>query len=265
MTFTDPGFRGKQDARYGATAQTITHNAQVNGANVTPTGTPTFATFRNGQDINTETPLASGNCTVSGSTITASHDLSDTGVFIRAQNYRCIITFVAGGVTYKREELFDVVEMPNDDGCPITVEDLKGLSPRLDAAITQQALTAAVAAALYIQPAWKEVRDELLTAAIEPSTVDPSSLWSLVRYRAGEAVARGFLRQAVGDVNDKLGDECAENYKRSWASKTLLVRPGDGSTVEENRTFRQPRITTGPDYGSDNGSRLTWRPIGGDW
>lgn len=237
-----------QEVGYGLNNQLLVCQALVNGALATVSGTATCTVYVNGGS----TALVSGNCTQAAGVMTYSLNASDTNTYVLQQVYRAIFSFSVSGITapYLREVVFVVTRVPVEDACPVRLDDLRGNHVRFDA-VLNQAGQATDAVGRYIIPAWQDVRETLEASGISVSTVNPASVFNLVRYRALCNLAIGFI-QSPGDVYGQLLGEYKERYREALNRVVVLSRQGDVFTVTQSRgDAATATVNIGPDHATD--------------
>jgi hypothetical protein len=251
-TFVNPGWRGPQEARYGATGQVVRTWAELDGAKVTPTS-PTFQVFRFGQGSPDGEVLASGNGAVDGTTgeITVTLNCSDTTVFTLAEGYRCEVTFTFSGATYIKTIAFDVVRQPLLRFIPVRVDDLKALHVQVQQMLTAQSVgglsAETYAHQFFIMPAWQRVMGDVVAAGRRPALVSPPETFHLVALHAAAEKMFAAFSRAADDIFDRLRMMHAEQYEAAKKALVLRYDETDGYGHNKDRQWNQAVLSSGPD------------------
>lgn len=266
MTFSAPGLQGRAEVTYGDASVFVRLLPQVDGIVVTPTGTPTFAVY----PPRSTTALTTGNCTTDSTRIRATFNVSSASDYPLDVGYRCVFTFVSGGLTYRRTVLFDVVRCPLNDACPINLNHLKGFNVEVDGFIDQQYGTdaSAIAAAteLIVTPAWEDVLLYVSSQGFRPALVaSPELLVPMARARGYMHIIRHMTR-VQSDLRVLLMEEARKAWEFATAHTQLVYNLTDNNEQQQVRAWKQPRIFTGRDPVREGAAPLVWSVVkpGGD-
>lgn len=254
-TFVNPGWRGTQEARYGATGQVLRTWAEVDGAKVTPSSA-TFKVYQPNQGSPDSTELTSGSMTIDGTTgeMTCTLDVSSTNDYFLAEGYRCEVTFVVSGVTYSKPIVFDVVRQPMLRLIPVRVDDLKALHVQVHQMLTTQTVgglsAETYAHQVFIMPAWQRVMDDVIAAGRRPALVSPPETFHRVILHAAASKMFAAFMRSPDDIFDRLHQYHEAQYMETRDKLALRYDDGDAFSHKRDRQWNQPVVSAGPDIRS---------------
>lgn len=261
MTFSAPGLQRTQEVTYGDASVFVRLLPQVDGITITPTGTPTFAVY----SPRSTATLATGNCTTDGTRIRATFDASSASSYPLDVGYRCVFTFVSGGLAYRRTVLFDVVRCPLNDACPINLNHLKGFNVEIDDFIEQQHGTDAAAIAeateLIVTPAWEDVLLYVNAQGFRPALVAAPDLFvPMARARGYMHIIR-YMARMPSDLRSMLMETAEKAWEYAVKNTKLVYNMTDNHEQQEVRAWAQPRIFTGRDPMREGNAPLQWTTL----
>ncbi len=265
--FVNPGWRGPQEARFGASGQVLRTWAELDGAKVTPSGA-TYEVYRYGQGSPDGDLLDSGSATIDGTTseITVTLNCTDTTAFVLAEGYRCEVTFTVSSVAYLKTIVFDVVRQPMLRFIPVRVDDLKALHVQVHQMLTAQSVgglnAETYAHQFFIMPAWMRVMGDVVAAGRRPALVSPPETFYLVTLHAAAEKMFGAFARAPDDIFDRLRQSHAALYETAKAALVLRYDETDGYGHGRDRQWNQPVVSSGPDLRGPMNGLMAWRSRG---
>lgn len=259
MTYVDPGYRGVQEVRYGASANTLVCWPDIDGVTVDVTS-PVISIYLPNEGSPESTPLISGaSMTEDGTThkLTYSLNASVTDTYILAEGYRGEVEFTYGGVTHYRTIVFDVVRQPIVNAIPINLNDLRRLHTAVDQALSSQSQSTD-GAGRYIQTAWQDVLDYVRSRGHRPALVSPpETLRAMTLARAMQVLCMAYTR-APDDTWARLGAYYGEQYAEAKKTTVLKYAPADTLAHEDTRGWTQPDLLVGPDLADVGSIPAAW-------
>lgn len=250
--YVNPGWRGPQEARFGASGQVLRTWAELDGAKVTPSAA-TYAVYRYGEGSPDGTALASGSATIDGTTaeITVTLNCSDTTVFTLAEGYRCEVTFTVSGVAHLKTIAFDVVRQPMLRMIPVRVDDLKALHVQVHQMLAAQTLgglsAETYAHQFFIMPAWMRVMGDVVAAGRRPALVSPPETFSRVALHASAVMMFSAFSRSPEDIWWSLSAQHETRYQEARSALVLRYDEGDGFGHSKERDWDQAVYSSGPD------------------